>query len=212
MPVPSAATYPEAKSVQQKYAYLISNIFDRKDVIGYSYTGSGKTLAFTIPLLAAIDFRISAAQNAQAMIICPTRELAAQVASVVRKIGRHITEGGGLRIAILCGGTPGSLQKKALDKGVHVIVGTPGRINDHLQRGRLDLTAIKTVVLDEADKMLDMGFEEQTANILSAIPAAHKVQTAFFSGMRAFWLQMIFYTQALSTILICRSDEILNGH
>lgn len=145
-----------------------------RDFIGQSKTGSGKTAAFGLPILQKIDLQ---QKKIQALILCPTRELCTQVAREIRKFGRRHP---GLQVIILSGGQPIRAQLSALDRGVHVAVGTPGRIMDHLRRARLDLSHISTVVLDEADRMLDMGFSDDMAIILNATPK--KRQTLLFSA------------------------------
>lgn len=148
-----------------------------RDLIGQSKTGSGKTAAFTIPLLEKIRFTPSDACDVQAMILCPTRELCAQVTREVRKLGRKKV---GLHVLELAGGTPLGPQRLALNRGVHVVVGTPGRVLDHLLRESLRLSDLKMIVLDEADRMLEMGFQAEMDEILGALPENH--QTVLFSA------------------------------
>lgn len=145
-----------------------------KDLIGQSKTGSGKTAAFAIPILQKLDLR---QRRIQAMILCPTRELCTQVAREIRKLGRRHP---GLQVLILSGGQPIYPQLNSLHKGVHIAVGTPGRIIDHLTRASLDLGICTQVVLDEADRMLDMGFEEDMQAILGEMPKPR--QTVLFSA------------------------------
>ncbi len=145
-----------------------------RDLIGQSKTGSGKTAAFALPILQALDVH---SRSLQALIICPTRELAAQVAREMRKLGRKHK---GLSILELVGGQPVRQQTDALDRGVHIAVGTPGRLLDHLERGTMDCTQLATVVLDEADRMLDMGFGANVERILRAVPKQR--QTILFSA------------------------------
>lgn len=144
------------------------------DLLGQSKTGSGKTLAFALPILQHLQLRD---KGVQALILCPTRELALQVAAEIRKLGRRLE---GLQVLPLVGGQPGREQAEALAKGVHVVVGTPGRVLDHLERRRLDLSPLKTLVLDEADKMLEMGFAEEMEAILRRVPTRR--QTVLFSA------------------------------
>ena len=145
-----------------------------KDLIGQARTGSGKTAAFALPILEnlALDRRVM-----QALVLCPTRELCAQVAREFRKLGRKHA---GLRVLVVSGGQPLRVQLAALEQGVHVVVGTPGRVLDHLGRSTLKLGSITTAVLDEADRMLDMGFADEMDKILGALP--RPLQTAFFSA------------------------------
>ena len=145
-----------------------------KDLVGQSKTGSGKTAAFALPILEKLDIE---SRYVQALILCPTRELCTQVAREIRRLGRKFQ---GLQVLIVCGGLPGRPQSEALRKGVHIVVGTPGRTLDHLQRRNMTLGYIKTLVLDEADRMLDMGFEEEMAMIMDEAPSTR--QTVFFSA------------------------------
>lgn len=145
-----------------------------KDLIGQSSTGSGKTAAFALPILERLDVERRAVQ---ALVVCPTRELSAQVAREFRTLGRKLD---GLVVATITGGEAFAGQSAALERGVHVLVGTPGRLLDHLKRGTLPTRGITTVVLDEADRMLDMGFAADMEAILRELPK--KRQTAFFSA------------------------------
>jgi ATP-independent RNA helicase DbpA len=145
-----------------------------RDLIGQSTTGSGKTAAFALAILQKLK---RGERHPQALILCPTRELCAQVARDLRKLGRREAD---LVVLILSGGQPMAPQLAALKLGVHVVVGTPGRALDHIVRGSLDLTRIATIVVDEADRMLDMGFGEEMEKILSAAPRPR--QTVLFSA------------------------------
>jgi len=131
------------------------------DIIGQAQTGSGKTLAFLIPILEKIFIPD---KSPQAIILCPTRELSIQVASEISKLGNYIKK---LKILPVYGGQPIGKQSRVLKKGVHIIVGTPGRVIDHINRGNLDLIGVESVVIDEADEMLEMGFREDIETILS---------------------------------------------
>ena len=144
------------------------------DVIGQSKTGSGKTAAFAIPILQKIDVQ---SRVIQALIICPTRELSTQVAGEFRKLARKFE---GLQVLLLVGGQPARAQIESLEGGVHIVVGTSGRILDLLDRRVLDLRSLKTVVMDEADKLLEMGFEEEISAIMHSLPSNR--QTVFFSA------------------------------
>lgn len=144
-----------------------------KDIIGIAQTGTGKTLAFGIPLIQSLV--IQPTKN-QGLILLPTRELALQVNEVLEKIGRSF----GLRTAVLIGGASASKQIAALRRNPHIIVSTPGRLIDHLQQKRLSFERIQTVVLDEADRMFDIGFLPQIKQILSFVPKIH--QTFLFSA------------------------------
>jgi len=145
-----------------------------KDLIGQAKTGSGKTAAYSLPILEnlSLDRRVL-----QALVLCPTRELCAQVAREIRKLGR---KNAGLHVLVISGGQPLRAQLTALERGVHIAVGTPGRVLDHLGRRTLKLGSLVTAVLDEADRMLDMGFAEEMDQILGALP--RPLQTAFFSA------------------------------
>jgi len=144
------------------------------DVVGRSQTGSGKTVAFCIPAIERVDVRLAATQ---VLILAPTRELATQITDEVGKLAAFTR---GLRSVAVYGGAAYGRQFAELKRGAHVVVGTPGRLTDHLARGTLDLTAVRMLVLDEADRMLDMGFREDIERILAAAPAGR--QTVFFSA------------------------------
>ncbi|MBI4869082.1 MAG: DEAD/DEAH box helicase [Candidatus Wallbacteria bacterium] len=143
------------------------------DIIAQAQTGTGKTAAFGIPILEKIDVR---SQSIQAVVLAPARELAMQVASDLVNLGKHL----GVRIAAIYGGEPIRKQLAVLSKGVHVVVGTPGRVIDHLQRGTLRFGSVRIAVLDEADEMLDMGFIDDIRRILRSIPRSR--QTMLFSA------------------------------
>ncbi|WP_321881932.1 ATP-dependent RNA helicase DbpA [Paraburkholderia bannensis] len=144
------------------------------DLIAQAKTGSGKTAAFSLALLAKLDVR---RLDVQAMILCPTRELADQVATEIRRLARAEEN---VKVLTLCGGTPMRPQTASLEHGAHIIVGTPGRIMDHLERGILSLDALNTLVLDEADRMLDMGFHDDIAKVARQCPKER--QTLLFSA------------------------------
>jgi len=155
-------------------AAAIPAILSGRDVVGQSKTGSGKTAAFALPLLQRLSLET---RDLRAIVLCPTRELCAQIAREFRKLGRNLP---GLSIAVLAGGQSLRDQTTALEKGVHVAIGTPGRVLDHLRRRTLKVHQVTTVVLDEADRMLDMGFQADMTKILKALPASR--QTIFFSA------------------------------
>lgn len=134
------------------------------DIVGLSQTGSGKTAAFSLPMLQKIDLEF---KSPQALVLCPTRELAVQVAEEIQRLATHLEH---FYATPIYGGAPIDRQIKALKKGVHVVVGTPGRIIDHLKRKTLKLDAISMVILDEADRMLDMGFRDEMEEILDSLP------------------------------------------
>ncbi len=163
--------YDEATAIQ---AATLPEALNGRDILAQAQTGAGKTAAFALPLLNALQvkrFRI------QALVLCPTRELAAQVAAELRKLARQIHN---IKILSLCGGQPIGPQIASLEHGAHIIVGTPGRIEDHLRKGRLHLAELRTLVLDEADRMLDMGFRDSIDTIVEACPA--KRQNLLFSA------------------------------
>jgi ATP-independent RNA helicase DbpA len=155
-------------------AHSLPLILAGKDVIARAKTGSGKTAAFGIGLLAQLDV---ASLTVQALVLCPTRELADQVGKELRRLARF-TEN--IKVLTLCGGVPFSPQLGSLEHGAHIVVGTPGRLLDHLRRGSLQLSGLRTLVLDEADRMLDMGFQEEIGALIAAAPS--KRQTLLFSA------------------------------
>ncbi|MDC0708621.1 ATP-dependent RNA helicase DbpA [Stigmatella sp. ncwal1] len=155
-------------------AQSIPVLLQGRDLVGQAQTGSGKTAAFALPLLEKVQ---PPRRKLQALVLCPTRELCAQVAGEIRRLGRRLP---GLQVLVLSGGQPIRPQLDALGKGVHIAVGTPGRVLDLLQREALDTRQLATVVLDEADRMLDMGFREDMERILGAVPPSR--QTVLFSA------------------------------
>jgi len=149
-------------------------ILKNKDVIGQGKTGSGKTAAFGLGLLQKLDvkrFRI------QSLVLCPTRELADQVAKDIRRLARSIHN---IKVLTLCGGMPFGPQIGSLEHGAHIIVGTPGRVEEHVRKGSLVLDNVNMLVLDEADRMLDMGFQEALDKIIGSVPDQR--QTLLFSA------------------------------
>jgi ATP-independent RNA helicase DbpA len=144
------------------------------DLIAQAKTGSGKTAAFALPLLTNLNPRRFAVQ---AMVLCPTRELADQVTQEIRRLARSADN---IKILTLCGGSIMRTQIASLEHGAHIVVGTPGRIMDHMERGTLNLEALNTLVLDEADRMLDMGFVDDIAYVAKRCPAER--QTLLFSA------------------------------
>ncbi|VTU41059.1 ATP-independent RNA helicase DbpA [Variovorax sp. PBS-H4] len=144
------------------------------DLIAQARTGSGKTAAFALPLLARLDSRRF---EVQALVLCPTRELADQVTAEIRRLARAEEN---IKVVTLCGGVALRGQLSSLAHGAHVVVGTPGRVLDHLERGSLGLEALGTLVLDEADRMLDMGFLDDIATVVRQCPKER--QTLLFSA------------------------------
>ena len=163
--------YEHATPIQ---AASIPALVAGKDLIGQSKTGTGKTAAFALSILQRVSLD---RRDVQALVLCPTRELSAQVAREFRTLGRSQP---GFTVVELVGGQPGKPQRDALARGAHVAVGTPGRVLDHLQKGSLQTNAIATLVLDEADRMLDMGFGPDVERILKKLPKSR--QTALFSA------------------------------
>ncbi len=144
------------------------------DVLGEAQTGSGKTAAFSLALLHKLD---PGQNQVQALVLCPTRELAEQVTQEIRRLARAADN---VKVLTLCGGSPMKPQMESLGFGAHVAVGTPGRVLDHLERGSLDLAGLQTLVLDEADRMLDMGFLDDIKGIAARGPRTR--QTLLFSA------------------------------
>jgi len=163
--------FREASPIQ---AEAIPVLMEGHDLIGQAQTGTGKTAAFAIPLIERLNGKRG---PAQALILCPTRELAVQVGDEIRKLLKHKP---GIAAVTIYGGDPIGRQFRALAKKPQIIVGTPGRMLDHIRRGSIRLNAIKTVVLDEADEMLDLGFREDIETILKTTPQER--QTVLFSA------------------------------
>lgn len=155
-------------------AQSLPAILNGKDVQAQAKTGSGKTAAFGIGLLQKLDAQT---YLTQALVLCPTRELADQVSKEIRRLARPIPN---TKISTLCGGTPIGPQLASLEHHPHIVVGTPGRILKHLKKGTLKLDSLKMLVLDEADRMLDMGFHEDIMHIIGLMP--RKKQTLLFSA------------------------------
>ncbi|AZC15105.1 DEAD/DEAH box helicase [Microbacterium sp. ABRD28] len=155
-------------------AATIPTLLAGRDVVGLAQTGTGKTAAFALPILDRLDL---SQKTPQALVLAPTRELALQVCEAFEKYASHRR---GVHVLPVYGGQGYGVQLSALRRGVHIIVGTPGRIMDHLDKGTLDLTALKYLVLDEADEMLKMGFAEDVETILADTPATKQV--ALFSA------------------------------
>ncbi len=163
--------YERPSPIQAK---AIPPALEGKDVLGLSATGSGKTAAFALPALAKIDVN---ERYPQVLILCPTRELAVQVCEEVHRLG---TKKQGLQATPVYGGAPIDRQLRALRNGAQLVVGTPGRLLDHLRRGSFDASRIKMAILDEADRMLDMGFKEEMDEVLAALPKERQIM--FFSA------------------------------
>ena len=155
-------------------AHSIPPLLEGRDLLGQAQTGTGKTAAFALPLLSRLDLKI---KHPQLLVLTPTRELALQVSEAIRTYARHLK---GFQVLPVYGGQSMSQQLRQLHRGVHAVVGTPGRIQDHLRRGTLNLSELTSVVLDEADEMLRMGFIDDVEQILKETPAER--QTALFSA------------------------------
>ena len=164
--------YEEPTPIQRE---TIPSVLAGNDLVGQAATGTGKTAAFALPLLHSLDFGGGRARPSS-LILVPTRELAMQVSEAIFKYGRTL----GVKVVPIYGGQPIFRQLQALDRGVHIVVGTPGRVIDHIGRGSLALDSIRSVVLDEADEMLDMGFADDIESILDSLPEER--QTLLFSA------------------------------
>ena len=162
--------YTEPTAIQEEVIPLVRA---GRDVVGQAQTGTGKTAAFGIPLVETIDRR---AREPRVLVLVPTRELAVQVRGELSRLGQF----GGVRVVAIYGGQAMSLQLSALRRDVHIIVATPGRLMDHMQRGTIKIGRVRTVVLDEADQMLDIGFAQAINHILRHTPASR--QTLLFSA------------------------------
>ncbi|MDA0138331.1 DEAD/DEAH box helicase [Solirubrobacter deserti] len=164
--------YEEPTPIQRE---AIGPLVEGRDLLGQAATGTGKTAAFALPILQRMEPGRRTREPA-ALVLVPTRELSMQVSEAMHKYGRQL----GVRVLPVYGGQPIVRQLKALDRGVDVVVATPGRAIDHLNRGTLNLDTVETVVLDEADEMLDMGFAEDLEALLEAVPESR--QTVLFSA------------------------------
>jgi ATP-independent RNA helicase DbpA len=163
--------YKEMTTIQ---AQSLPHVLEGRDLIAQAKTGSGKTAAFGLGILHKLNPAWFAVQG---LVLCPTRELADQVANELRRLARGE---GNIKVLTLTGGAPMRPQVASLEHGAHIVVGTPGRIRDHLGRGTIDLSKVQTLVLDEADRMTDMGFYDEIAGIVSACPKRR--QTLLFSA------------------------------
>jgi ATP-dependent RNA helicase DeaD len=163
--------FEEASPIQTQ---AIPVVLEGRDIIGQAQTGTGKTAAFGIPTIETID---PSDRSVQALILCPTRELAIQVSGEIQKLAKYKT---GISVVPIYGGQSYDRQLRALKQGVQIVIGTPGRVMDHINRGTLVLDNVKKIILDEADEMLDMGFREDIEYVLERIPEDR--QTIFFSA------------------------------
>jgi ATP-dependent RNA helicase RhlE len=165
--------YRQATPIQQQ---AIPLVLEGKDILAGAQTGTGKTAGFTLPLLQRLQNRPSGGHRVRILILTPTRELAAQVAESVRDYGRHLP----FRVTEIFGGVSINTQISKLRRGVDIVVATPGRLLDHLQQKTIELSEVETLVLDEADRMLDMGFIRDIRRILNLLP--EKRQNLLFSA------------------------------
>lgn len=163
--------YKEMTEIQAK---SLPVLLEGKDVTAQAKTGSGKTAAFGIRLVSSLELN-SDTKDPSSLVLCPTRELADQVATELKRLARFSHN---IKILTLCGGTAIMPQVRSLQHGAHIIVGTPGRVKDHIERANIKLSSIRSYVLDEADRMLDMGFKEDIEFITKRLP--QKRQTMFF--------------------------------
>jgi len=167
----SAINYVEMTPIQSRSA---PDILNGRDVLAQAETGSGKTAAFALGLLNKLDISVF---ETQALVICPTRELSDQVAAEIRRLASALAN---TRVLTLCGGKPMHDQLNSLKREPHVVVGTPGRLKKHIIKGTLNVNSVQTLVLDEADRMLDMGFFDDIMDILSQTSDGR--QTLLFSA------------------------------
>jgi len=164
-----------------------------RDIVGQAQTGTGKTMAFGIPIVEKID---ASSNTIQAIILCPTRELAIQVSEEITKIIKFTR----IKVLPIYGGQPIERQLKALRQGIHIVIATPGRLMDHIERKTILLNNIKAMVLDEADEMLDMGFREDIESILKSLPVER--QTIFFSATMPKQIRILTQTYQNNPIAI----------
>ena len=167
----AAMGFEEMSPIQSQ---AIPVIVEGKDIIGQAQTGTGKTAAFGIPILEMVQ---SEDKTVQALVLCPTRELSIQVAEEIGNIGKYKK---GIQVLPVYGGQPIERQIRALKRGVQIVVGTPGRVIDHIKRKTLKIDNVKMMVLDEADEMFDMGFRDDIGLVMDGLPEDR--QTIFFSA------------------------------
>lgn len=176
----------------------IPPMLEGRDLIAQAMTGSGKTLAFSLPIMEAID---PSTRDTQALVLVPTRELARQVGSVLH----DLSMGSPIKVTLVYGGVGYDPQERALRSGSHVVIGTPGRVLDHIKRRTLKLDRIKIMILDEADEMLDRGFAPDVDRILSHTPRSR--QTALFSATTPDWVQKIAQKHQNDPLVIETASE-----
>ncbi|WP_105166521.1 ATP-dependent RNA helicase DbpA [Pseudoalteromonas sp. T1lg23B] len=190
------------KNMTPIQAQSLPVVLSGKDVIAQAKTGSGKTVAFGLGVLSRLNV---ARYRVQGLVLCPTRELAEQVATELRKLARGIHN---IKILTLCGGVPIGPQIGSLEHGAHIIVGTPGRIEDHLYKGTLNLSEVSSLVLDEADQMLDMGFADALDNIVSYLPEQR--QTLLFSATYQKRIEDIAERVMLNPEMVKVEEQMVN--
>ena len=179
------------ESPSQIQAQTIPHVLAGRDIVAQAQTGTGKTAAFALPLLSRIDLKNS---NPQVLVLAPTRELAIQVSEAFQRYASHMK---GFHVLPIYGGQDYTIQLKQLKRGVHVIVGTPGRVMDHMRRGTLKLDSLRCLVLDEADEMLRMGFIDDVEWILDQSPAGRQI--ALFSATMPDAIRLIAKKHLKST-------------
>ncbi len=189
--------YENATPIQER---AIPALLEGRDILGQAQTGTGKTAAFALPLLERLDIN---SRKVQGIVLTPTRELALQVTEVIFQYGKHMNA----RIVAIYGGSSYTRQLKRLDEGVHVVVGTPGRVIDLIERGALDLRHVRYLVLDEADEMLKMGFIDDVETILRAIPPER--QTALFSATLSDGIRSIARQYMRDPLLVAIEQKTL---
>ena len=196
----AALGYEEPTPVQRA---AIPPLLEGRDVLAQAATGTGKTAAFALPLLSRLSPNASPRERTAALILVPTRELAMQVAEAVHRYGKPL----GVQVLPVYGGASMENQIRALKRGVDVVIATPGRALDHINRGTLNLQSVRTVVLDEADEMLDMGFAEDLEAILAATPKSR--QTALFSATLPARIVSIARRQLRDPVTVTIDREIV---
>jgi len=196
----AALGYEEPTPVQRA---AIPPLLEGRDVLAQAATGTGKTAAFALPLLSRVNTSAKGAERTSALILVPTRELAMQVAEAVHRYGKPM----GVSALAVYGGSSMEMQVRALKRGVDVVIATPGRALDHIRRHTLQMTSLKTVVLDEADEMLDMGFAEDLEAILEATPKSR--QTALFSATLPPRIASIAKRQLRDPVIVTIDREVV---
>lgn len=192
-----ALGYKAMTPVQEQSIPLI---LKGRDLVVRAKTGSGKTATFGIGLLNKINPRFF---GAQALVLCPTRELADQVGAEIRRLASQMSN---IKVVMLCGGKPFGAQRDSLQHGAHIVVGTPGRIHDHLKKGTLQIDQVNTLVLDEADRMLDMGFADTMQAIIAEVPKNR--QTLLFSATYPDNIQQISRSIQTNPAMVQVGDDV----